>query len=60
MKFEQVSNQVCGNFVFNAAFDSGNLGKIEIVKQPTDSKFTLIKIVYQTWGRQKKVQLVMQ
>jgi hypothetical protein len=31
-KFEQVSNQICGSYTFNAAFDSGNLGKVEQVK----------------------------
>jgi hypothetical protein len=39
MKFEQVSNQVCGSFTFNSSFDSGNLGKVELVKQTAECEY---------------------
>lgn len=39
MKFEKISNQVCCGFTFNSAFDSGNLGKVEVIKQSVDCKY---------------------
>lgn len=38
-KFEQVANQVCGSYTFNSFFDSGNLGKVELVRTTADCEY---------------------
>lgn len=39
-----IENYVCGGFEFDAAFDSGNLGKVELSKVYNEGKFTEKKI----------------
>jgi hypothetical protein len=43
-KFEQVSNQICGSYTFNSFFDSGNLGKVELVKITADCEYSGYKL----------------
>lgn len=37
---EMIENYVCAGFEFDAAFDSGNLGKVELSKVYNEGKFT--------------------
>lgn len=40
MKFEQIANVTIGNYTFNSCFDSGNLGRVELVKSTADRKLS--------------------